>query len=105
VRITDDANMKALIAEYKIKAYGYFGYSVKLWDQFNDTIAKLRKGMRVLRGGLQLATDHMPQGDLLVIPLTSNIGYQNQSHVVVHFEKADPDLGRKGFQPELIILG
>jgi len=96
-----DSEHKELIEQYGIKAYGFFGYSVKLWDQYNDTIAKLRKGMRVLRGGLQLATDHMPQGDLLVIPLTSNIGYQNQSHVVIHFQKADPDLGRKGFQPEL----
>ena len=57
--------------------------------------------MRILRGGLQLATDHMPQGDLITIPLTSNIGYQNQAHVLVHFRNADPDLGRKGFQPEL----
>jgi hypothetical protein len=43
----------------------------------------------------------MPQGDLLLIPLTRNIGYQNVSHVVVHFVGAEPDLGRKGFQPEL----
>jgi len=97
----EDKNAKELISNFDIKAYGYFGYSVKLWDQFNDSVAKLRKGMRILRGGLQLATDHMPQGDLLIIPLSSNVGYQNQSHVVVHFEKADPDLGRKGFQPEL----
>ena len=101
LELTENESSKALISAYKIKAYGYFGYSVKLWDQFNDTVANLRKGMRVLRGGLQLATDNMPQGDLLVIPLTSNIGYQNQSHVVVHFQNADPDLGRKGFQPEL----
>jgi hypothetical protein len=99
--LADGESTKQLITDYQIQAYGYFGYSVKLWDQFNDTIAKLRKGMRILKGGLQLATDHMPQGDLLVIPLTSNIGYQNQSHVIVHFQKADPDLGRKGFQPEL----
>jgi len=97
----DSKEVKSLISDFNVRAYGFFGYSVKLWDQFNDNVAKLRKGMRILRGGLQLATDHMPQGDLLVIPLTSNIGYQNQAHVVVHFEKADPDLGRKGFQPEL----
>jgi len=101
LEMVDDDNTKALVNEFQMQAYGYFGYSVKLWDQFNDSIVKLRKGMRILRGGLQLATDHMPQGDLLVIPLTSNIGYQNQAHVVVHFQKADPDLGRKGFQPEL----
>jgi hypothetical protein len=101
LEMEEDAKIQALIQQYKVKAYGFFGYSVKLWDQFNDSIAKLRKGMRILRGGLQLATDHMPQGDLLIIPLTSNIGYQNQAHVIIHFEKADPDLGRKGFQPEL----
>jgi hypothetical protein len=43
----------------------------------------------------------MTQGELLVIPLSSNQGYTNQCHVVVHFNGADPDLGRKGFQPEL----
>lgn len=43
----------------------------------------------------------MSQGEPHTIPLTSNIGYQKQSHVIVHFENADPDLGRKGFQPEL----
>jgi hypothetical protein len=43
----------------------------------------------------------MTQGDLIAIPLTSNIGYQNQAHILVLFSNADPDLGRKGFQPEL----
>ena len=64
-------------------------------------MAKLRKGYRVLKGGLQLANNQMIQGELIAIPLTSNIGYQNQCHVIVHFKDADPDLGRKGFQPEL----
>lgn len=90
-----------VLTKYKATAYGFFCYSVMVWDYYNDNIVKLRQGLRVLKGGLQLATDHMPQGELIVIPLTSNIGYQNQSHVVVHFIGADPDLGRKGFQPEL----
>jgi hypothetical protein len=92
---------KELIETYKITAYGYFLYSTDIWDSFNDKIAKLRKGYRILKGGLQLANNYMPQGDLISIPLTSNIGYQNQAHVIVHFKNADPDLGRKGFQPEL----
>lgn len=90
-----------LATKHGATAYGFFCYSVKVWDQYSDELLKLRKGQRILRGGLQLATDHMPQGEILVIPLTSNIGYQAQSHVVVHFRDADPDLGRKGFQPEL----
>jgi hypothetical protein len=92
---------KDIVTEYKIQAYGYFTYSTAVWDQFNDSLANLRKGMRILKGGLQLANNRMIQGELLSIPLTSNIGYQNQCHVIVHFKDADPDLGRKGFQPEL----
>jgi hypothetical protein len=98
----EEGEQRNLVQKFGVEAYGFFCYSTKIWDQFNDNVAKLRKGKRILlRGGLQLATDGMPQGDLLVIPLTSNIGYQNQSHVIVHFRNADPDLGRKGFQPEL----
>jgi len=90
-----------LINEYKISAYGYFAYSTSIWDQFNDNLAKLRKGYRVLKGGLQLANNQMIQGELITIPLTSNVGHQHQCHVIVHFVDAEPDLGRKGFQPEL----
>jgi hypothetical protein len=96
-----DNPYRDLVKEYSIEAYGYFTYSTSVWDQFNDSLAKLRKGYRVHKGGLQLANNRMTQGELIAIPLTSNIGYQNQCHIVVHFKNADPDLGRKGFQPEL----
>jgi len=92
---------KELIDEYKIEAYGYFGYSTQLWDEFNDRVAKLRKNYRVLKGGLLISNNSMLQGEYIAIPLTSNIGYQNQSHIIVHLQNADPDLGRKGFQPEI----
>jgi transposase-like protein len=99
--VTDD-KQRALIESYGVWAYGYFCYSApRVLDKFNDETAGLRKGLRILRGGLQLATNSMPQGHLIQIPLTSNIGYQNQAHVVVHLSNAEPDLGRKGFQPEL----
>lgn len=96
-----DDEFERLINKYYVEAYAYFTYSTSVWDQVNDTVAKLRKGYRVLKGGLQLANNNMPQGELISIPLTSNIGYQNQCHIIVHFKDADPDLGRKGFQPEL----
>lgn len=98
---SNDENYTSLLREYSIEAYGYFTYSTAVWDQLNDEKAKLRKNYRFLRGGLQLANNNMIQGELISIPLTSNIGYQNQCHVIVHFKNADPDLGRKGFQPEL----
>ncbi len=98
---SSDEEYNQIINEYCVEAYGYFTYSTSVWDQLNDSLAKLRKGYRILRGGLQMANNHMPQGELITIPLTSNIGHQNQCHIIVHFKDADPDLGRKGFQPEL----
>lgn len=96
-----ESGAESVIKQYEVEAYGYFAYSTAVWDQLNDNVAKLRKGYRILRGGLQMANNRMIQGDLLVIPLTSSTGYQNQAYVIVHFKNADPDLGRKGFQPEL----
>ena len=90
-----------LARNHDVTAYGYFAYSTEIWDQLNDKKARLRKGLRIIRGGLQIASNGMPQGELITIPLTKSIGHQNQSHVIVHFEGAEPDLGRKGFQPEL----
>jgi len=93
-----------LLEEYNIVAYGFFCNSVDRWSDFNEKFIKTRKGASCVSFGLQLATDNMIQGSTLQIPLTSNIGYQKQSQVIVHFDGAEPDLGRKGFQPELRIL-
>lgn len=95
------ADETALFQQYRITSYGYFAYSTAIWDSLNDRKAKLRKGFRILRGGLQMSNNHMAQGELITIPLNKSIGHQNQTHVIVHFEGAEPDLGRKGFQPEL----
>jgi len=92
---------KELMKQHKVTAYGYFAYSTEIWDQVNDKKAKLRRGLRILRGGLQIANNNMIQGELITIPLTSSIGHQNQTHVIVHFDGAEPDYGRKGFQPEI----
>ena len=78
--------MKELAEKYQACFYGFFGYSTDIWDTYNDSVLKLRKGSRILKGGIQVATNCMPQGDLLIIPLTRNIGYQNVTHVVVHFK-------------------
>ena len=93
-----------LINQYNVTAYGYFAYSTAIWDQLNDVKANLRRGYRVIKGGLQMANNFMVQGELITIPLNKSTGHQNQTHVIVHFTGADPDLGRKGFQPELKAL-
>jgi hypothetical protein len=104
IRPNLNERQQELMKEHKPDIYVFFGYSTSIWDEYNDVILKIRKRERILRGGLQLATQGMVQGELLTIPLTVTIGYQNTTHIVVHFHDADPDLGRKGFQPELVEL-
>jgi Histidine kinase-, DNA gyrase B-, and HSP90-like ATPase len=97
-----ESNEAKLVSELGLKLRIFLGFSTDLWDGYNDNTLRLRKGHRLLRGGLQLSTRHMPQGLPLTIPMTNNIGFQNLAHVLVHLENAEPDLGRKGFQPEVV---
>lgn len=96
-----DEEDEQLIRKHRISVYVCFLRSATLWGTFNNEILKLRKGQRIIQGGLQMATDGMVQGELSVIPLTSAIGYQANTHAIVHFHDGNPDMGRKTFQPEL----
>lgn len=97
-----DVQEEKLVKELDISLRIFLAFSTDLWDTYNDKTLGLRKGHRLLRGGLQLCTRHMPQGQPITIPMTNNIGFQNLAHVLVHFENAEPDLGRKGFQPDVV---
>ncbi|WP_084629483.1 ATP-binding protein [Mesorhizobium sp. LSHC412B00] len=99
-----DEDQKILVSKHDITVYGCFLSSAKTWTTFQKDILKVHPNAVLLRGGLQLASDFMPQGDLSVIPLTSTIGYQNNTHIVVHLRDGNPDMGRKVFQPEIKAL-
>jgi hypothetical protein len=96
-----DEEKRSLVERHQVSVYACFLRSAKIWNLFNDEILKLRKGLKIVEGGMILATDGMVQGDSFVIPLTSAIGYQANSHVIIHFHNGNPDMGRKTFQPEL----
>lgn len=96
-----DPEERVLVEKHDVYVYGSFMSSAKQWSFFNDDVLELRKGQKIMHGGLQLACDGMVQGDPLIIPLTSTIGYQANAHVIVHFKNGHPDMGRKVFQPEL----
>jgi len=72
---TIDEGQRALIERHNIMVYGCFMSTAKTWTQYNDEHLHLRKGSNIIRGGLQLASDGMVQGDLRTIPLTSTVGY------------------------------
>lgn len=77
INLTLDNDEKELARSAGVSIYIYLAFSTDLWDFLNDNTLKLRKGSRVLHGGLQLATKNMPQGMTLTIPMTNNIGFQN----------------------------
>ncbi|WP_374550278.1 hypothetical protein [Sphingobium yanoikuyae] len=95
-----DEEEKEVIRKHRPTVAVEFGFSAKQWSSFNESL-KLRNSYKVLTAGIQLAANNMPQGEPVVIPLTRNIGRQNQLHFLVHFENYSPDLGRKGFHREL----
>lgn len=99
-RLDDDE--AELAKRLDLQIYIFLAFSTDVWDSYNDERLGLRKNYRLLHGGIQLATRHMPQGGTVTIPLTNNIGFQQMAHVVVHMNDAEPDLGRKGFQPEVV---
>lgn len=92
---------RVIIQRHNIVMYGCFLSSATYWAKFRDDILGIRKAANPLKGGLQLASDYMIQGDPLLIPLTSAIGYQANTHVIVHLTDGNPDMGRKVFQPEV----
>jgi len=92
------ADQRTLVKELNVKIYFFMCFSIELWDQLKSQIG-LNKRAQLLQGGLQIATRHMPQGPLLQIPLNRMLGFQNITHIIIHID-AEPDLGRKGFQPE-----
>ena len=100
-RITLEEGEKAICLHYDPTIYFCFTYSAKVWPEFNEGLG-LRQGQTVLAPGIQIAANNMPQGEIVQVPLRRNIGRQNQIHVVVHLRNCRSDLGRKGFQKEIV---
>jgi hypothetical protein len=86
---------------YDPSVYFSYMYTAKVWNQFNDGL-DIRKNHSILLPGIQICANKMPQGEVIEIPLNRNIGRQRQVSVVVHFNNCSPDMGRKGFQKEVV---
>lgn len=99
--ITLDSGEIDIVDKYKPCTYFAYMYSTKVFIGFNETL-KIRSGHQILVPGVQIAANNMPQGEVLQIPLKRNIGRQNQVHVVMHVDNCRSDLGRKGFQKEIV---
>lgn len=94
---------KENIDKFEPNIYFSYLYSAKVWNTFNEEL-KIRKNYRILHGGIQLAADNMPQGEIISIPLQRGTDRQNRVHIVIHFNNATADLGRKGFHKDVVLF-
>ena len=79
--------------------YFCYTYSAKVWPQFNERLG-IRQGQTILRQESRSQQTTCPKGKFTV--RYGDIGRQNQVHVVVHLRNCRADLGRKGFQKEIV---
>ena len=100
-QMTLDNSEKGICTQYTPTVYFCYMYSAKVWTEFNEALG-IRQGQSVLSPGIQVAANNMPQGEIFQVPLRRNIGRQRQIHVVVHLQNCRADLGRKGFQQEIV---
>lgn len=91
------------IKNFQPHIYFSYLYSAKIWNTFNDEL-NIRRNYRILHGGIQLAADNMPQGEIIPIPLQRGTDRQNRAHIVIHFKNATADLGRKGFHKDIVMF-
>ena len=96
-----DEEEKEIVNRHKPEVYFAYMHTAKFWNTYNESLG-IRVGVKILQPGVQLAANNMPQGEVSQIPLKRNIGRQNQIHAVVHLDACRADLGRKGFQKELV---
>jgi len=99
VELTPDDRL--VLGNHTPSIYCGFAYSTKVFNTFNDTLG-LRSNYKVMTGGFQIASNNMPQGEIYQIPLQRYIGRQNQIHFLIHFFNYSPDLGRKGYQKDIV---
>lgn len=90
-----------LVKFYNAKVIGDFMYGTGAWDDIAKKIG-YRANAGIYGPGIQLATNNMPQGELIQIPLTRYAGRQNQVHILINLEGVTVDLGRKGFPKDAV---
>lgn len=103
VVVLDESELEICV-KYNPTVYFCYMYSAKVWQTANEKLGT-RQGVSVISPGIQIAANNMPQGEIIQIPLTRNIGRQNQMQLVIHFDNCRGDLGRKGFQKEIVEFG
>lgn len=90
------------IKAHKVKVLASFMSGAKAWKRIAESKLNYRRTANIYSPGIQMSADNMPQGEMIQIPLDRYVGRQNQVHLVIHFSECVVDLGRKGFDRDLV---
>ena len=86
---------------YRPTLYAFVPYQGGVWGEMNEILSKSR-ARRYLAPGLVLAINRQRLADLFPIDATRYESFSQNVLVVVHFDDARPDQGRKTVQDEVL---
>ena len=86
---------------YSPTLYAFVPYQGGVWGEMNEILSKSR-ARRYLSPGLALAINRQRLSDLFPIGATRYESFSQNVLVVVHFDNAHPDQGRKTVQDEVL---
>jgi hypothetical protein len=87
-----DSDEKERLSAHLDWVDGYFCYSTDVMKELN---ARLGGRNYLIRHGIRIAVDGIPQGRNVDLSLTSNQGLDRQAHIVISFKGLELDTGRK----------
>ncbi len=90
------------MVQYLESVEGYLAYSTDVIREIN---ARLGGRSYLLRHGMRIAVDGIPQGRNIDLSLTSSQGLDRQSHIVLMFKGLELDTGRKITAEESVASG
>ena len=98
---TEKNQFQEQLDTYSPQLYAFVPYQGGVWGAMNEILSKSR-ARRYLSPGLVLAINRQRLADLFPIDATRYESFSQNVLVVVHFDNAHPDQGRKTVQDEVL---
>ena len=91
------------LSTYSPRLYAFVPYQSSVWAEMNEILAGVRTRTH-LSPGLMLAVNRQRLADITEIKATRYETFSRNVFVIVHFDGAKPDQGRKTLQDEILEL-
>jgi hypothetical protein len=88
----------------KVIVYAFFSHSASLFESLEKAELKEKSGsrrQRLIGPGVWVASSHAVVGNSISLELAYGAGNEDRLFMLAELEEVRPDLGRKGFSPEL----